>query len=213
MKTESTSLFRILRRHAATHPDAIASRSSRRTVSYRKFWSRIERATARLISEWQVNPGDVVAYWGRGHQDALMLYIAVARCGARLLPLEHASLQNDAAAILRLHPPKLLLHDDDVEFDVLPSTQVVSHLSALIATRCHHQPVVTEDDMQPSLIAFEQAGTSAPVLIEHSLHELCRTQTGERLSPFRVNDVLFDMPLLSSSVLPVLKAGGTIIFP
>lgn len=211
MKPESSSFFDILRQHAAQGPDAIASQSPRRTVTYRKFWSRIERATARLISEWRVQPGEIVAYWGCGHQDALMLYIAVARCGARLLPLEHVSLRADARTFLQDHPVKVLLHDDELGADAAFTAATTTNLSSLIATRCHHHPVVDEDDARPSLITLAQAADGSLMCSERSLAEVWASN-GEQASPFEVSGGLFDIAVLGARVLPVLAARGTIIF-
>lgn len=211
MTTESDKLFDILRRHAAQQPDAIASRSPRRIVTYRKFWSRIERATARLICEWQVQPGEIVAYWGCGHQDALMLYIAVARCGARLLPLEHAVLRADAHDFLRKHPAKVLLHDDEMTDYASVPAGTVSDLSSLIATRCHHHPAVREDDAQPSLITLARADNGTLTCDERSLADV-QASGGSPASPFEVSGSLFDAAVLDRRVLPVLTARGTIVF-
>lgn len=207
------NLFDILRHHVATRPTAIASRSGRRAVTYRRFWSRIERATARLQGEWQVKPGDTVAYWGRGHQDALMLYLALARCGARLLPLEHASLQRNAAAILRAIPVAVLLHDDDTLFDEQPAVPLIVTLSSLIATRCHHTPPVDEDDTQISLLTLAQDGAMPPhIQNTHSLRALSADDGTLAPDEFRVAETLFDTDVLATHVLPVLRVGGTILF-
>jgi acyl-CoA synthetase (AMP-forming)/AMP-acid ligase II len=210
MKAESTRFFDLLRRHAREQPDAIASRSSRRTVTYRKFWSRIERATARLIGEWQVQPGDIIAYWGCGHQDALMLYLAVARCGARLLPLEHASLRQAAPAFFEKNRIKVLLHDDDLFFELASSADTVTDLSSLIATRCHHHPVVTEDESRPSLIMPSPAEGGALVCSERSLASLQEADAAP--SSFHVTHALFGTDVLAERVLPVLAARGTVVF-
>lgn len=206
------NLFNILRQHVATQPNAIASRSSRRIVTYRKFWSRIERATARLKDEWHVKPGDTVVYWGQGHQDALMLYIAVARCGAKLLPLEHASLQQDSSTILQKIPAALLLHDDETTFEVPPAAAVVANLSSLIATRCHHTPPVTEDVQQPSLLSLLIEKDHVPQEKEQSLHQLTSAASADATRTFRIADTLFDKDIFAPQVLPVLVAGGTILF-
>ncbi len=205
------NLFNILRHHVATQPNAIASRSSRRVVTYRKFWSRIERATARLKSEWHVQAGDTVVYWGQGHQDALMFYIAVARCGAKLLPLEHAPLHEESIAILQKIPAVLLLHDDETIFEVPPAAPVIANLSSLIATRCHHTPPVTEDISLPSLISMA-SGSRTLELSERSLHQLLGEVAPDATREFRIAEALFDADIFALRVLPVLAAGGTIVF-
>lgn len=210
------NLFTILRHHVATQPTAIASRSSRRVVTYRKFWSRIERATARLKSEWHVKAGDTVVYWGHGHQDALMLYIAVARCGAKLLPLEHAPLHQESLAILQNIPAVLLLHDDETIFDVPPAVPVIANLSSLIANRCHHNPPVSEDATQPSLISLEILEKGSGQTGEQSLQQLMENAAPHIASntaqEFRISETLFDAEIFAPQVLPILAGGGTIIF-
>lgn len=210
------NLFTILRHHVATQPNAIASRSSRRTVTYRKFWSRIERATARLTSEWHVKAGDTVVYWGQGHQDALMLYIAVARCGAKLLPLEYAPLHQDSIAILKNIPAVLLLHDDETIFEVSPAVPVIANLSSLIATRCQHNPPVSEDINQPSLISLTTQANGRVQTSEKSLGQLLEDAqphiVSSSASEFRIAEALFDAEIFAPQVLPILIGGGTIIF-
>lgn len=206
------NLFNILRHHAATQPQAIASRSSRRVVTYRKFWSRIERGTARLKSEWNVKAGDTVAYIGQGHQDALMLYIATARCGAKLLPLEQALLQQDSVNILHRIPTAILLHDDEITFETAPPSPRVVTLSSLIATRCHHTPPVTEDTHQPSLMSLTSLKDGTLRQSEQSLDQLSSDIAPDASHTFRIEGNLFDADIFAPQVLPVLVASGTIIF-
>src|SRR4051812_25241185 len=106
-------LFTQLRQHAQNQPATVASASRHRLATYRKLWSRIERATARLQAEWQVKRGDRVAYCGQAHPDSLVLYIALARSGACLVPLEQAALQAQAGLIARHLGIRLILHDDE----------------------------------------------------------------------------------------------------
>ena len=208
------NFFNILRQHVAAEPWAIASRSSRRAVTYRKFWSRIERASARLKGEWNVQHGDTVVYWGCGNQDALMLFVAVARCGAKLLPLEHDTLRNNVAAILQQHPAAVLLHDDELFVEDLANVRIISTLSSLIATRCHYHPEITEDDTLPSLITLVPAGEGTLQSSESSLQQLVAQCTDAHAisSPFHIQAALFDTDILAPHVLPILTARGKIIF-
>ncbi|WP_229723999.1 AMP-binding protein [Oxalicibacterium solurbis] len=210
MKESGTSLFDILRHRAARAPASIATRSSERVLTYRRLWSRIERGTARLISEWGAASGDTIAYWGQGHQDALSLYFAAARCGIRLLPLEHASLRENATALLRQHRVAVLLHDDDIAVETLPAASFVpriARLSSLVATRCHHYPPVDEKASVPSLILPADVQTPRSLLqLTEGITDVAATHT------FRVTAALFDDDVFAPCVLPVLAAGGTILF-
>lgn len=215
------NLFAILREHAKLRADVIASRSSRRSVTYRKLWSRIERATARMKDEWQVKPGDTVIYYGCGNQDALMYYLAAARCGAKLLPLEHGALQHaflqqSASEIGLAAPAVLLLHDDEIVFERPPAARRTVNLSALIATRCHHTPLVQEDDNQPSLLNPMWHADGTLNYQVQSLRGL--TSMAERVvvaaqdQPLLLDATLFDQHIFAPLVLPRLIAGGLLQF-
>lgn len=215
------NLFSVLREHAKERADVIASRSSRRSVTYRKLWSRIERATARMKDEWQVKSGDTVIYYGCGNQDALMYYLAAARCGAKLLPLEHSALQHaflqQPASEIGLAPPAvLLLHDDEIVFETPPAAQRIINLSALIATRCHHTPLVQEDDSQPSLLNAMLHADGTINYQEQSLHGLAsiaqRMVVRDKGQPLLLDATLFDHHIFAPLVLPKLIAGGLLQF-
>jgi len=211
MNRESASFFEILRSHARAQPEVIASRSSRRAITYRRLWSRVERASARLLGEWQVQRDDIVAYWGCGHQDALTFYLAAARCGLRLLPFEHPLLRQNAAAVLVQHPAKLILHDPGQASDVPRSVAKAANLSSLIARPCQYDPEVAEDDAMPSLITFTGNEDGSMHYGESSLASL-QTAGEPSVLSFQVDDALLNTAILANHVLPVLTAGGTIVF-
>ena len=80
--TDPAYLLAMLRSHAISHGDRRCHLLIDRVITYRRLWSRIERASARLQCEWGVAPGDTVAYVGTGHPDAIVLYAALLRIGA-----------------------------------------------------------------------------------------------------------------------------------
>ena len=196
------NLFQVLERHAREQPHKIACASRFRLASYRKLWSRIERATARLQGEWGVRPGDVVAYCGDGHPDALVLYAALAHCGALLLPLEHASARAalprlaDAAALTlalfddELHPPRI--------------AQPVHPLSMLIGEPCAYQVrMATPDPAAGSLLRLADDAS----LCRLSLRQLAAGAVSEKRD---VHGALFDADVFGPVVLPALCAGDTL---
>lgn len=199
----SDSLFDQLARHARAQPDKVACASRFRHASYRKLYSRIERATARLQGEWQVQAGDVVAYCGHGHPDALVLYVALARCGAALLPLEHAA-ACDALARAGL-TLKLALFDDDIAPPRI--APAVHPLSTLIGERCAWQAHVGAPDPDAvSLLRIAGDGSLRP----HSLRQLAAAaSSGAR----EVHAALFDEDVFGPVVLPTLRAGATLSWP
>lgn len=137
-----------------------------------------------------------------------MLYMATARCGARLLPLEHAEVRQDSAESLKKYPSAILLHDDEITFEAAPVASRIVNLSSLIATRCHHTPPVGEDATLVSLIdAGAGNETTAQELYRQAVAMGDATQR-----EFHVNAALFDGEVFAPAVLSVLIAGGTIIF-
>nr|WP_217343789.1 AMP-binding protein [Noviherbaspirillum sp. L7-7A]MBV0877874.1 AMP-binding protein [Noviherbaspirillum sp. L7-7A] len=198
------ALFDLLAHYARSQPAAIACASRYRMASYRKVWSRIERATARLQGEWQVTPGDVVAYCGQGHPDALVLYLALVRCGALLWPLEHP----DGPAVLADHaaglPLKIVLFDDD---DPQPRALATAlPLSSLIGGHCPYEArALPFDPAVPSLLGIDADGK----ISQHSLLQL-QEETPSGLQ--EVHRRLFDQDVLGPVVLPTLAAGKTLVF-
>ena len=199
----AADLFQALARHAREQPHAIACASRFRHASYRKLWSRVERATARLQGEWHVQPGDVVAYCGHGHPDALVLYAALARCAAVLLPLEHEAAR---AALPALSAGlKLVVFDDELS---PPHVELAVHpLSGLIGERCPYQATAAPSDLAAcSLLRMDADGSLRPF----SLLQLAATPAS---GGHDVHGPLFDADVFGPVVLPTLLAGATLTWP
>ncbi len=189
-------MLALLQSHATTHTDQLTHLLPVRDITYRRLWSRIERGSARLQGEWDVRPGDLVAYIGSGHPDAIVLYFSLLRIGASLLPLE--ALPADAVQrALDAHRPVLAVHDDGVLFDAVPARR----LEDLLALWSHHDPVVVDDDMtRRALWLPDGAGQWQP----SSLFELCAALPPAPRSGF-VNERIFSADILCEVVLPSLR--------
>ena len=122
----------LLQAHAHQHGDRLLHVLPDRDITYRRLWSRTERASARLQGEWGVQAGDVVAYVGNGHPDAIVLYFALLRIGASLLPLE-AVAADVARAAFPQHCARLAVQDDTAAVDGMPSQR----LEVLLDDWCH----------------------------------------------------------------------------
>jgi acyl-CoA synthetase (AMP-forming)/AMP-acid ligase II len=207
------NLFTQLRQHAQTQPETIAYASRHRIATYRKLWSRIERGTARLQGEWGIRRGDVVAYCGQGHPDALVLYVALARCGALLAPLEHASLQARMDEIVREYRIKVVLHDDQAPVESIATPALIAPVSALIDTRCPYQSSgIVEDPAQPSLIIIDPALNRNVRGEQKTLRQMAAAASAGAAPAHRIAGSLFDERLFAALVLPVLMAGRTLHF-
>ena len=199
------SLYETLQRHAQAQPHAIALASRFRLASYRKLWSRIERATARLQGPWRVGAGDVVAYCGDGHPDALVLYVALARCGALLLPLEHASARAVLPRLADSLALRLALFDDELSPPRI--AQPVYPLSMLIGEPCAYQASVTTPDPDAcSLLRLEHDGAWRRLSLRH----LAAAPAFPQIASRDVHGALFDADVFGPVVLPALCAGDTL---
>lgn len=203
------STFDIFRRHVETRPDAVAVVTPYRVATYRKMWSRIERSTARLQGEWMVSPGATIAYLGCGHLDALVMYLAAARCGVRVLPLEHANLQQQAGALLAREAVTLVLHDDTLTVDAGLLGVPCRALSTLIATVCRHRASVVEDCAAVSLLEFDDDHL-ALALRARSLDALEATALTCPAGHFVVRGALFDQAIFAPVVMAALLVGATL---
>jgi acyl-CoA synthetase (AMP-forming)/AMP-acid ligase II len=198
--------YQLLLQHARSQPDAIAYSSRWRVATWRKLRNRIERSAARLYGEWGVRPGDLVAYLGCGHPDALVLYFGLLCCGARLLPLEHEELQAASARILDELRVKLVLIDDDAA----PPARIAAHtLSALIGSPTQHPALTAPPDARlPSLVRVAASAGSFEAVQTSLADEACLAPAAE---PCAVKTALFDADNFPR-VLATLAGGGIVAF-
>lgn len=202
-------LLAMLQSHALTHGELHCHILPDRVITYRRLWSRIERASARLQGEWGIGSGHTVAYVGSGHPDAIVLYAALLRIGARLLALE--GLATPAiSALLAATQTSLVVADED--HAPLPRGVAVKSLSLLLADWCYADPLcVAEDPDAPSLLLPVQASCGGelnvaqpPGIQAWSLRQLTASLP-ERPSTLQVSSALFTAEVLSGSVLPALR--------
>jgi acyl-CoA synthetase (AMP-forming)/AMP-acid ligase II len=198
METHDHSMLALLEKHATTHTNSLAHLLPARDITYRRLWSRIERGSARLHGEWGVKAGDLVAYVGSGHPDAIVLYFSLLRIGASLLPLE-AMAATDVNKALAAMKPVLVVHDDEMQAGPWPAHR----LDDLLEAWSHHDPLLASDDMtRPALwLADGKAQWQAA-----SLLELCAALPVSPRAGF-IADRIFTADLLANVVLPSLRDG------
>ncbi|MEO0316554.1 MAG: hypothetical protein RL404_231 [Pseudomonadota bacterium] len=206
MNASVPSFLFVLQGHAHERGERLAHVLSDRDITYRRLWSRIERASARLQGEWGVQAGDTVAYIGAGHPDAIVLYFALLRIGASLLPLE-AMTAADARAACKRHGASLAVHEDNVSeatIDGLPSQR----LEMLLDDWCHFEPVlVPEDPMREALwLPVEGGGREA-----NSLYQLTAALPDAPRTGW-VGDRIFTPDILGRLVLPSLRHARRLFF-
>lgn len=177
---------------AAAQPQATAMSCAQRVTNYRKLCSRIERAAARLQHEWNVGAGDVVAYAGSGHQDAVVLFFALRHCGAHLLLADGSGLVPPEG-----RPIRRLLNDDGAPL----ADREAEPLHAIIATPC---PRPAGPASEGSLLI--RGADAVP------MGALCASAQ-PRADTVRVaSATLFDDPVFAPQVLSALFGGGSVAF-
>jgi acyl-coenzyme A synthetase/AMP-(fatty) acid ligase len=198
-----THMLALLQHQAQAHSDAVAYVLPDRVITYRRFWSRIERACARLQGEWDVQRGDVVTYVGRGHPDALILYFALLRLGASLLPLEALAPELVRVA-LTSQPVSLVLHDDGLSFDTVKSRP----LQLLLADWCHFEPRCVDEVSGSALLLLKsERGELQSLTIDHLLSAMA-----PQARSLCVGDQIFSLNTLTNVIFPALHAARELIF-
>ena len=210
------NFFDILRSHAQHLSDFVATASPRhRLTTYRQLWSRIERASSRLQGEWLVGPGDIVIYSGHAHPDALVLWLALARLRAVLMPLEDAALQEGADVLVHRHDVRLLLHDDDLPAPLSGDFCACMMLSTLIARRCDYEVQdCTQSTTGISLSCPDPASLIAPpstfsldALLVHPPSRPAAMLGADKQATLPGLSRLFDPQRLRQQILPALSKG------
>jgi acyl-CoA synthetase (AMP-forming)/AMP-acid ligase II len=200
---EPSRLLAMLAAHAREHGDLVCHWLPERVINYRRFWSRVERASARLQGEWGVQSGQTIAYVGHSHPDILVLYAALIRIGASFMPLE------DKPADSHLHwinqaDISLVIVDEVTDVKNKPSQS----LPLLLADWCHFHPeIIEEDPSQPSLLLPVEAHG----IDRLSLNELCVKLPTQAVTDW-LSSPIFTVETLTNIVLPALRDLQTLHF-
>lgn len=200
---ETSRLLAMLSAHSHEHGDLLCHWLPERLITYRRFWSRIERASARLQGEWGVKQGQTIAYVGASHPDVVVLYAALLRIGAAFMPLEGVSMQAAMSFVQQAEISHVVVDD---------RTTVVGrttyYLPQLLADWCHFEPEVNEENsLLKSLLLPSASGA-----IDHlSLSELC-VKLSPRASSQWVTGSIFDVESLTNIILPSLRDMQTLHF-
>lgn len=191
--------------HASTQPESVAMRCTQRTTTYRKLASRIERATARLQGEWKIRPGDMAAYCGSGHQDAVVLYFALLRCGADLLVVPASA--DSLAPLLSRYGASLLLNDNGDPITGAPRDMQTFPLHTIIATPCAHQVASAPGHVGNRLVRAKPGSDAEGMNVQSS--DALFACVRPRCDTVRVDaHRLFEESVFAPVVLSILAGGG-----
>jgi len=200
---ESSRLLAMLSAHAHEHGDLLCHWLPERLITYRRFWSRIERASARLQGEWGVKQGQTIAYVGASHPDIFVLYAALLRLGAAFMPLEGISLSS-ALSFMQQADISLVVVDQDMTI----SGRTTHYLPQLLADWCHFDPDINEENPSEKSLLLSSTSGGIDYL---SLSELCG-KLSSRASSQWITGSIFGVESLTSIVLPSLRDLHTLHF-
>jgi acyl-coenzyme A synthetase/AMP-(fatty) acid ligase len=196
--TVNYSLLSILHDHALSHGDYIAHLLPDRVITYRRFWWRIERASARLQGEWGVVAGDTVIYWGFGHPDAIILYCALLRLGAMLMPCEGREREYVQHRVEQTKSD-LVIHDEAFTYTTSPAHS----LASLLADWCYFDPTVIQDESsKPTLFLPDLNGEV--VSVSELMQNLSTLKQSEAAEAVVVDGPIFQKEKLTQLILPAL---------
>lgn len=200
---DPSRLLAMLSAHANEHGDLLCHWLPERLITYRRFWSRIERASARLQGEWGVKQGQTIAYVGASHPDIFVLYAALLRIGAAFMPIEGITTQVAISFAQQADISHVVVDDHATLIG-----RTTYYLPQLLADWCHFEPEVNEENpLAKSLLLPSASGA-----IDHlSLSELC-VKLSLRASSQWVTGSIFDIESLTSIILPSLRDLQTLHF-
>ena len=198
--TANHSLLAILHDHALSHGENIAHLLPDRVITYRRFWSRIERASARLQGEWHVKADDIVIYWGLGHPDAIILYCAFLRLGAKLMPCEGCE-REYVQNMVEQTKSHLVVHDEAFTYTTSPAHS----LASLLADWCYFDPTVIQDESSKPTLFLPDLNDEA-VSVSELMQNLSTLKQSEAAEAVVVDGPIFQKEKLTKIILPALIA-------
>jgi hypothetical protein len=186
-----------------------------RITTYRKLASRIERATARLQAEWGIERGSVVAYCGNGHQDAIVLYLALLQCGASLLVTPAG--ERETGGLLREYGVRVALNESGEEVVGAPAGLRIEPLHAIIASRCPHpaHPIVDGWEQCSVLTPFpasEDGAATAATRRQAGAMDLFAGAHARSLSTHVSASEMFGNETFAPVILATLAGGAVLRF-
>ena len=80
-------------------------------ITYKQLEQRVSATAALLVSHWQLNSGDRIAWLGLNHPDMFVVLLAAARMGIVVVPMSWRLSVDELLYIVNDCEPKVLFHD------------------------------------------------------------------------------------------------------
>jgi len=203
-----TTLPQVIVRHASQRPQARALQFEGEDLDYGRLARGVDSVAGRLWHEWQVRPGDRVAWLGLNHAQQLVLLFALARIGAVLLPLNFRLAAAEWETLVDDCTPRHLVHDAEFADAAralarrkgLPAHDVAELTGEGTATAPDH----ARPDA-PVLLVYTSGTTSRP---KAAVHTQANLLAGMRIGAAAQAITPYDVVL---TVLPLFHVGGLCI--
>jgi amino acid adenylation domain-containing protein len=212
-----TSIHRVIERHAAATPSAIAVQHASGRLTYGDLDRHANRLAARLVREG-VRPGDHVALVVRRGIPMVVGILAILKTGAAYLPQDARICKNPALRhILRTAAARIVLTQSDAPVSIPPG-HIGIDIDAVMAERNDlPRPSIDTDPGQACYLLFTSgtSGTPNGVAVTHAnVANLLLTEPGDLgIRPGtvvgQILNIAFDMA--AWEILGCLTHGGTLL--
>ncbi len=205
--------------HAAAAPDRLALRCGDAHISYRRFAARV-LATAATLAGHGVGTGASVAIIAASCIDYAVLWVAILRLRAVVVPLAPSSTAGQIAAMVADADARLVFMDTAARYDfagvVTAPVVDLESLDAWLDPAAPLPPLLPLDEEQPFNIIYSSGTTGTPKGIVQSAGMRSLHITGAKAFGYGPDSVtLCSTPLYSNttlvSFLPTLAWGGTAV--
>ncbi|MBT2454398.1 amino acid adenylation domain-containing protein [Streptomyces sp. ISL-86] len=208
------SIVELVREHARTRPDAVAVRSGREQVTYRRLWQRA-LAVAAALAEAGAGPGDRIALWADRSAGTVAGALGAMALGAAYVPIDPTHPGERTASVLAGATPTALLHDGAGQAGTLPALSV----PVIDVRELTERPGLPEPALPRALdiayIVFTSGSTGTPkgVMVEHGSLANYVAWCGDLVGRAGTGSPLFGslgFDLAMTSLWVPLAQGGTV---
>jgi acyl-coenzyme A synthetase/AMP-(fatty) acid ligase len=144
--------------------------------------------------------GDTVIYWGLGHPDAIILYCALLRLGAKLMPCEGCE-REYVQNMVEQTKSHLVVHDEAFTYTTSPAHS----LASLLADWCYFDPTVIQDESSKPTLFLPDLNDEA-VSVSELMQNLSTLKQSEAAEAVVVDGPIFQKEKLTKIILPALIA-------